>query len=209
MTMHDVGRFLEALAEFLGRYWIFFSIWIFAIVVNVRRFLKWRKRTRALVDPALTADWSDRRSSILTGKTRGVWGGRIATLRPFPSTDRSSLAIEATLATATPGRFLIERGDSGILTRQLRIGAPPLVTPPDPGDRGFRVRSTDRLLTDRLLTDAKARDAIAAALAGPSDEVSLGRGRFVIRRRFPRADPPGVAATQSLTALREMSRVLG
>ena len=78
-----------------------------------------------------------------------------------------------------------------------------------PEDEHFRVRSSDRMLTDRLLSDPKAREAISAALAGPSDEVSLNHGRFIARRRFGRKDSPEPAITQSLAALREMTRVLG
>jgi hypothetical protein len=204
----ELRHFFEVLGEFLGRYGIFLAIWVLAVVLQVRRYGQWRERVRQISDPALTPDWSDRRSSF-GGEIRGNWQGRAASLRWYPSGDKNRRAIEAALVTPTPGRFLIERAETDLLTRQLHFGAPPVVTPIDPTDRRFRIRSTDRTLTDRLLSDARARDAIAGALAGPSDLVSLSRGRFVVRRRLEPSNALEPAVAQSLTALREMARVLG
>ncbi len=182
------------------------------VILQIRRYGQWRGRVRQISDPALTPDWSDRRSSF-GGEIRGTWQGRAASLRWYPSGDKTRRAIEAALATPTPGRFLIERAETDLLMRQFHFGAPPVVTPIDPTDGRFRIRSTDRTLTDRLLADASARDAIAGALAGPADQVSLSRGRFVVRRRLElteaEADAPASAVAPSLTALREMARVLG
>ncbi len=131
------------------------------------------------------------------------------TLRSFKSGDKNCLAIEATLATPTSGFFLIERAETSLLTRQFRIGMPPLVEPMNPADRVFRVRSSDRTLTDRLLADTTARAALATALGGPRDEVSLNQGRFVVRRHYPQGDSPEPAVAESLSALKEMTRALG
>lgn len=206
----DLGHVFESLGEFLRRYGIFLAFWLLAVVLQIRRYRQWRARVRRISDPALTPEWSDRRSAF-GGELRGTWQGRAASLRWSPSGDKSRRAIEAALATSTPGRFLIERAETNLLTRPLHFGAPPVVAPIDPTDRRFRIRSTDRTLTDRLLSDAGARNAIARALAGASDRVSLSGGRFVIRRglALSDADAPESAVAQSLTALREMARVLG
>ncbi len=211
MVSHTEFRHVfESLGEFLRRYGIFLAFWLLAVVLQIRRYRQWRARIRRISDPALTPEWSDRRSAF-GGELRGTWQGRAASLRWYPSGDKNRRVIEAALATSTPGRFLIERAETDFLTRQLHFGAPPVVAPIDPTDRRFRIRSTDRTLTDRLLSDPGAGNAIAGALAGPSDRVSLSRGRFVVRRglELTNADAPESAVAQSLTALREMARVLG
>lgn len=205
-----VRRFFEVLGEFLARYWIFLLFWAAAIFINLLKFRRWRSRGREIADPSLTPDWTDRRTSMFSDGVQGNWQGHAMTVRRFPSTDRSREAIEATLRTSAPGRFVLERGGVALFGRQFRIGAPPLVEPMSPDDQKlFRIRTTDRTLTDRLLADANARAAILESLRGGSDEVSLHNGRLRIRRRFPRNDGAGPMITQSLAALKEMSRVLG
>ena len=207
MDTDQAARVLRALGDFLWRYAFFFGIWILIIVSNVLRFRRWRKQSRSLLESPLTSEWSDSRIAF-SGEVRGLWQGRPATLRAVNPGRRDRYVIEATLATSTTGRFLIERDGSGFLMRQVHIGAPPRIEPRDAADSTFSIRSTDRTLTDRLLSDSKARDAIAGALSEPTDRVTLEGGRFTARRAYPRSDPPEPAAGSCLAAVREMARVL-
>jgi len=207
MDTDQLARVLRALGEFLARYRSYFVIGIVIIVSNVVRLRRWRKASRVLLESPLTSEWSEARVAF-SGGVQGMWQGRLVTLRVV-NAGRSDSAVEATLATSTAGRFLIERAGSSVLTTPFHLGAPPRVESLDPSDSVFSIRSTDRTLTDRLLSDSKVRDAIADVVDDSNDRVSLEPGRFVARRSYPRSDPPDSAAAPCLTAVREVARVLG
>jgi hypothetical protein len=205
----DVAHTLRTLKDFLARYGYSFGFWLVIIVASLVKLYRRREWATELLASPLLAEWSERRLSGFGGGIEGVWLGRRATLRSCDSKQRGSLAIEASVATMTAGRFLIERTEENFLARTMHIDAPPLVESIDPADRVFRVRSSDRTLTDRLLGDAKAREALLETVLETGDAVRLDPDRYVVRRYYPDGDAPEQAVAASLGALREMARVLG
>lgn len=217
---------LQRLLLFFARYGQALFLFGLSLWVTARDFRMRRKRAAEILDPSLTSDWSERRSSVLTVRTSGLLQGRRVTLQAAADSDDFSEAIaatlesgadgvltdaiEATLESRTGGLLTLQRLSRKLLRRQIHLGVPPRVLPVYAEDqKQLMVRSVPRSLADRLLADSKARLAILACLQYPSDEITLQNKRFRIYRRLSRDVPAQPAIMQSLAALKDMARVLG
>jgi hypothetical protein len=195
--------------EFLQRHFLLVAIAI-AAVSRALRLRAWAVKAREIVDPDLTPDWSDRKTSSLFGRAHGSWQGRPAEVRRARPRDRSGLEFEITLDTPASGELWIERGDVGVLQREIRLGVAPRITPMNPDDaRELSVRASDRSLPERLLADRGARAALRENLLRPGDLLTLRYGRFRVIRRIDRDEPAAPAVRAAWALLKEAARVLG
>ena len=213
---------LEGLLPFFARYGQNLLLLGLLLWFTARELRRRRARAAEILDPSLTSDWSDRRSSSLQLRTSGLVQGRRVTLQVHGDSDRAPIvamlengaggaltdAIEATLESRSDGVLILERLSRNFLTRHL--GGPPRVLPVYAEDqKRLMVRSAPRSLADRILANSKARLAILACLQHPSDEISLKNRRLRVYRRISRSLPARPAIMESLAALEEMARVLG
>lgn len=217
---------LQRLLLFFARYGRALFLFGLFLWVTARDFRMRRKRAAEILDPSLTSNWSERRSSFLKVRTSGLLQGRRVTLQAAGDSDDFNEAIAATLESGADGvltdaiEATLESRAGGVLTlgrlprkflrRQIRLGGPPRVLPVYAEDqKQLMVRSAPRSLADRLLADSKARLAVLACLQYPADEITLNNRRFRVYRRLSRSLPAQPAIMQSLAALKEMARVLG
>jgi hypothetical protein len=200
----------DSLTAFVARYGLFLLGLLVGLGFDAWKIYRLWKRRAEMLDPNLTPEWADRRYSILRQRVQGLWQGRVMTLRRFRTTERSRDAVEATLEIGVRGRLILERGDSSALKRTFRIGTPPVVPLTNPEDqRLLRAYSEDVTLPERLLANPAARTAILACLREPADEITLRRAKLRVRCRFPKREPAAPVMRRALTALEEVSRVLG
>jgi hypothetical protein len=165
-------------------------------------------RSREILDPSMTPDWSSRATSALRGYMSGQWQGRFVTLRRVA--ERSSQRIEMKMYNASPGSFAIERGDLGVLRRALRLGGPPRIEPMRSEDqRELRVFADDRNQVERLLADSVVQELLRANLVDSGDELSLRRGELRVKRRVHEGHPGGPVVQTAWKLLKEAARVVG
>lgn len=201
---------LQAIAEFFQRYGVATLVVLLALGINAFRIRSWWLRTRAILDPSQTPEWSSRSTSWLRGRATGQWQGRSVMARRLGRRERSHDRLEVSMEALSSGALSIERGDLGVLNRAIRLGGPPRIEPMRPEDqKRFRVFADDQSQAERLLGDAAVRDLLDANLVVSGDELSLRKGKLRVVRRVHAGDAAERAVQSAWRLVQAASRVVG